>query len=92
MKFIIFFACACACACAMSAAHASEYTITVNDADRDITAEELFAITNAESEVTRVVKAGAKALIFGTKAVPEILGEFPSERVIVKIVEPSLVA
>lgn len=46
----------------MSAAHASEYTITVNDADRDITAEELFAITNAESEVTRVVKAGAKAL------------------------------
>jgi hypothetical protein len=46
----------------MSAAHASEYTITVADADRDMTADELFAITNAASDVTRVVKNGEKAL------------------------------
>lgn len=31
------------------------------------------------------LKAGAKALIFGTKAVPEILSEFPSERVMVAL-------
>ncbi len=31
------------------------------------------------------LKAGAKALIFGTAACPEILGEFPSERVMVAL-------
>lgn len=31
------------------------------------------------------LKAGAKAIIFGTKAVPEILSEFPSERVMVAL-------
>ena len=41
---------------------AEDYTITVSDADRDITAAELDAITNAQSTVTRVIKAGAKKL------------------------------
>ena len=41
---------------------ATDYTITVSDADRDITAAELYDITNSESTVTRVIKKGAKKL------------------------------